>query len=389
MLPACWLALKTGVQLYGLKSPAHTKPASRYFHATDTIVHSEPFLKNCAPYYIPPNASRTMQDRVGRLLPLLTHFKRGYKHRHVFLASRDRIDISQALLNVAHGSKALLLHYGPRSFPNEVVVPPSDAGFSRPLLPLQPPAHFLFLMLGLINSWRKVLFSQIERLQRESPSLSIELHKIIGHRLMPISTEKAFEKMQASLLCPIAQGDQPYQHRFYDVILAGCVPLLFVYPVQEAKDAAKGKEIASTVLSCEAWSWQPGSGFAHRNKPCVDFRSSCAENAYPFTGPKGVPYYNLTERVDAEVLSTKPPPQNGSSTHQVTRKPLSAQLAAVDHQRLLAKRQALQQYRQWFAYDWSGGTFDAFSATMQEVCLLLRTEGPWRMSESRATRMAF
>ena len=61
-----------------------------------------------------------MQDRVGRLLPLLTHFKRGYKHRHVFLASRDRIDISQALLDVAHGSKALLLHYGPRSFPNEV-----------------------------------------------------------------------------------------------------------------------------------------------------------------------------------------------------------------------------------------------------------------------------
>ena len=276
--------------------------------------------------------------------------------------------------------------------------------------------------------------------------------------------------MQASLLCPIAQGDQPYQHRFYDVILAGCVPLLFAYPVQEAKDAAKGKEPPSTLVSCEAWSWEPGSGFAHRNKPCVDLRSSCAENAYPFTGPKGVPYFNLTERVDAEVpltltvtltpaltvtltlnitltltltllqadgasgrgevlstnlarclawislafpcpplpcltlpcptlpclalpylikvLSTRPPPKNGSSTHQVTWKPLSAQLAALDHQRLLAKREALQQYRQWFAYDWSGGTFDAFSATMQEVCLLLHTEGRWRMSESRVARTA-
>jgi hypothetical protein len=80
--------------------------------------------------------------------------------------------------------------------------------------------------MGLMNNIRQSFFTQVKVFQSQHPHLKIELHEIEGRTNFRISPETAVSLMQHSLLCPILRGDAPYQHRLFDVLAAGCIPVV-------------------------------------------------------------------------------------------------------------------------------------------------------------------
>lgn len=160
---------------------------------------------------------------------LLPHFKDDLRRRHIFLSSRDAQDTSLLRLPLIADS-AIILHYGPKQNDRDILVPPNDAGFGYPISPLKSNRnHFIFCMIGLVNDIRKQWFQVLTTFASKNPALSVQLFEILNHRQFKMTIAQVQELMKNSELCPIPQGDLPYQHRFYDVIMAGCIPVIVVY----------------------------------------------------------------------------------------------------------------------------------------------------------------
>jgi hypothetical protein len=59
------------------------------------------------------------------------------------------------------------------------------------------------------------------------------VHQIEGHRNFILGPQDTWKKYRESYFCPVLQGDLPYQKRFFDVVLSGCIPVVLSF---ESKD---------------------------------------------------------------------------------------------------------------------------------------------------------
>ena len=82
---------------------------------------------------------------------------------------------------------------------------------------------------------------------------------------------------------------------------------------------------------------------------------ACVEHALPY--PRTVPWRHISVRLDATLLGTP-----GA---------FAAAIRALDLEHVARVRRRLDAARGLFVYDWTGTTFDAFSALMVEVCGVL------------------
>jgi hypothetical protein len=265
-------------------------------------------------------AQQVIKDLISEL-PYLKNPE--LEKRHVFMFAADSNDITNGVRDPNLLGNALLLHYVPRIRRNEVVMVPNDAGFGRGLESLTHPApDFLFYMAGPVNEYRMLMDYELQRLRQERPELRINHYQIIGHRSFQLDMNSTYRLMSQSLVCPIIQGDLPWQKRFFDALAAGCVPLLVSY-----NDTSK---------ACAAWSYVGG--------PCV-------EDTYPFTAK--IDYTAITAQIDSAHF------RNGSFAEAISR---------LDRNELEAKRRRLEEMRHLFLYDWTGASEDTFSATMEDIC---------------------
>ena len=256
--------------------------------------------------------------------------------------------------------------------PNQVVIPPNSAGFGAPLLPLERADVFLFSMMDeKINPVRvafgRELASAVASLATTHAHLRLAHHPISKHRtIMPLRVDEAYGLMRRSLLCPIIEGDLPYQHRLFDAITAGCLPLL----LREAQPSPRGVEKMGGP-TCERWSWSRSSvqvspvvGPAGRAKTRVPV---CVADHYPFPSHPDIDYRQFTVQIPAEALK-----QPGG---------LARELAALADRRgeLERKREHLARVRRHFVYDGDPDA-GAFEAVMLEVCRALNgtANGGWR-----------
>ena len=66
-------------------------------------------------------------------------------------------------------------------------------------------------------------------LLQKAPSiggLPVEVHAIENHREFVLSVQQTWEKYREAYFCPVLEGDLPYQKRFFDVVLSGCLPVV-------------------------------------------------------------------------------------------------------------------------------------------------------------------
>jgi hypothetical protein len=301
--------------------------------------------------------------RLTRLLSFLHAFHGEHQRRHLFLCSTGHRDVPSDLRQLIKKSGAILFDYGPRHMRNEVVIAPNSAGFGAPLQPiLDSPKHYVFFLAGQIpirspvqrqiSEYRELMRSEVNRLKAEHPELSIESWKITGTRdHFSLSILDAIQKMQNSLLCPIPIGDLPFEHRFFDALFAGCLPVMIRY---------KG----DTKEGCETWSWSKrkvteSGGMVEEN--------GCVNDTYPFTS--AIDYASISLAIDSEDF-------------QIGR--FAEALLRIDPAIIRQKRKSLEGLRKHFIYDWTGSTDDAFGTKLfHEVCKLLPSDEQIQASELR------
>jgi len=281
--------------------------------------------------------SQEVKEHVQELLSELTHFHGKRQRRHIFLSSRDAEDISPFLRSTVRNANAVLFHYGPRAAANELVMAPNSAGFGAPLslIANQKPGHFLFLMAGEVNEHRKLMNKEVSRLKKEHPELHVEHLQVIEHRDFEVTLEEVQNKMRDSMLCPIPQGDLPWQHRFFDALASGCLPVMIRY---------------TDKSGCDMWSWDGGLN----DTMAWDGMRACVNDTYPF--PKTTDYSSITLQVDSADF------KEGKFAEALLR---------MSNEELQQKRNHLELLRGRFLYDWSGKTADAFTYALEEVCALI------------------
>ena len=280
--------------------------------------------------------------RLERLLPQLTHFERAPR-RHLFLSSRDESYSITALRKLSDLTGAMLAHYGPKSpRSTEIVLAPNSAGFEAPLVPLPPARNFLFAMMDpTLNKQREAVSEALSELNATAAPLGIRkpvrYYRIGDHRTIPLTPVHAAKMMRESLLCPIVQGDFPYQHRFFDALASGCVPLMFEY-----EGGVGGRNC--TVLS---WDPQTRDRKTHRTMFAKDGACfACAENALPFSST--VDWPSVVATIPGASLDMAGTTLRARSKR---RRHIARAIAALDRRALYEKRRRLESVRHRFFHE--------------------------------------
>lgn len=173
---------------------------------------------------------QTLYDELLQALVYLDN--KEMMQRHVFLQSFDN-ELSHLLSLAARTGHPYTLTYGPARSPRDVVLIANDAQFGFPLEESlsSSPVNFLFVMANFnINDDRKLWLQallQVKEAFTNDSSHHIELQEMNDHLGIPLTTTQTYDLMKSSLLCPVLPGDAPYQHRFFDVLAAGRLPLVW------------------------------------------------------------------------------------------------------------------------------------------------------------------
>jgi hypothetical protein len=179
-------------------------------------------------------------------------------------------------------------------------------------------------MMGLINDIRKSWFNQLSNFASDNPWLSIKLFEIMNHRTFKITIAEVQELMQNSLLCPIPQGDLPYQHRFYDALLAGCIPVFLVH---------------KTNANYTSYFYEHGIGMGK------DLDS------LPF--PSQIPWKDIIIEMSVEVFNSQ--------------EKFNQFFLNITSDDMHNRRNKIDQIRHLLVYNWTGEIDDAFSAILNEL----------------------
>ena len=89
----------------------------------------------------------------------------------------------------------------------------------------EPREIALFMQMGLVTNVRKEAYKLLGDVQLIG-GLPVELHKIANHRDFTLSAKDTWKKYRESYFCPVLMGDAPFQKRFFDVALSGCLPVV-------------------------------------------------------------------------------------------------------------------------------------------------------------------
>ena len=210
--------------------------------------------------------------------------------------------------------------------------------FGHPALPITSErTHFIFMMAGEINykSNRVQWIVQVSGMVQSHPELqiiNIHMHHYKGIRKnTPLELVSA---MQSSVFCPIPTGDLPWQHRLYDSIVAGCIPV-----------------VVETVSAngCVDHYWHKDDKDIGTEIPVSFTADSCMELTYPFASKinwrdVSIPLHVFESNRTLDFLL-------GLSKEEIDR-----------------RRKNLASMRGTLLYDWSGKTKDAFSMALGEMC---------------------
>jgi hypothetical protein len=176
------------------------------------------------------------------MLSSLEHLNDVSKKVHLFLLTGDTENHAPSLT-----SMPLYASLGGQDFPGStnIVIPPAN---TEPHYQPSSLAHFdwtkprklaVFMNVGLNNGpkifkVRKKAFDLLRKL----PSLGglpVEVHTIEGHRNFVLSVQDTWRKYRESYFCPVLEGDLPYQKRFFDVVLSGCLPVVVAFQSKGSK----------------------------------------------------------------------------------------------------------------------------------------------------------
>ena len=83
--------------------------------------------------------------------------------------------------------------------------------------------------VGLVTDIRRKAFELLQK----TPFIGgfpVEVYAIEGHRHFTLSAQDTWKKYRETYFCPVLQGDLPYQKRFFDVALSGCLPVVVAFP---------------------------------------------------------------------------------------------------------------------------------------------------------------
>lgn len=80
--------------------------------------------------------------------------------------------------------------------------------------------------VGLVSPERETVFGILQK-ETSIAGYPVEVHEIEGHRnFKSLSPQDTWKKYRESYFCPVLKGDLPYQKRFFDVVLSGCLPVV-------------------------------------------------------------------------------------------------------------------------------------------------------------------
>lgn len=171
---------------------------------------------------------------LNALLPLLRHYNASTAHRHLFLATDSTGDLPIDLQ-----MQPLLLTYGPTPCEASHLIAPPPITDELPV----PTAHdfgtkdlFLFARDGISNRpFRREAIEELSRWQQRLPHLFA-----VGPRPTDDEPSGAPRKqrspgewsleMRRAMFCPVLPGDNTYRVRLFHAVLAGCLPVVALFP---------------------------------------------------------------------------------------------------------------------------------------------------------------
>lgn len=334
--------------------PRTNDPSKAYLFVVPFLGATAKLVDEC-PYSGTP--CRQAVIRINRMMGHLTHFNNPeYRSKHLFLSTRDMRDSSLNFLSHQYG--AIVLHYGPKLYlpPKklpEVVVPPIDAGFgyvtsindngivynianahqkSRPI--------FIFVLFQVCNDirrkWNKIL---TEIKSSSGNNLKILMFNITDRQSSTdLSLKDAQLLMEDAIFCPIPQGDLPYQHRFFDAIVSGCIPVVILNRIK-------------------VWNGTCHVHFYERFSVDKEMFSpfACIDLTYPFASI--IPWKEIVFEIPSQIFDSSD-----------ADKKVASLLKSISPQDIKKRQNLMHHVKNMLLYDRSGFTFDAFSATMLQVC---------------------
>lgn len=281
-------------------------------------------------------SSHESESRVEQLLTLLPHFHGDMVRRHVFLATIDSPNIGKALTDNVAAKGGIVLTIGPRNpaHPGSILVPSLDPlfGFSPPFNP--HPQLKVFMLIGgfghipIRRAWMDNFSPPTVKDSR------YEAHKMGGRSDLRMLPAQVSAKYADAEYCPFPPGDFTHGHRFFDMLAAGCVPI--VVPHQNSVHPGSNE----TCLS-----YYYNTHYKHMAYTCIEL-------ALPFVSL--VDWRQVVLEVDPAVLLGKG---------------MAAVVGSMDPAETAHRRQQVYALRDLVRYDWTGRSYDAFSALLHEVCV--------------------
>jgi len=244
-----WIGQYSSMRQYGADATLiklFRSYANRVFDPADADIFVVPFPHSsiCRTYvhqcWTKCRCGRDTEEamRVEKMLKSLKYLNDKTKTFHLFLLTGDTENHADALT-----SMPLYVSLGGQEFKGStnIVIPPANTEPEYQPSALakfdwtKPKKTAVFLNVGLVkinkrlvNSERRDAFSVLEKTPFIA-GLPVEVHEILGHRQFVLSTQETWQKYRESYFCPILPGDLPYQKRFYDVVAAGCIPVVIAY----------------------------------------------------------------------------------------------------------------------------------------------------------------
>lgn len=92
----------------------------------------------------------------------------------------------------------------------------------------------VFWQAGLADNLplRKEAFALLQKTPTIG-GLPVQVHQIINRRNFTLSAQETWQKYRNSYFCPTIEGDLPFQKRFFDALISGCIPVVVAFPASD------------------------------------------------------------------------------------------------------------------------------------------------------------
>ena len=172
------------------------------------------------------------------LVKSLPYFNKRTKYRHLFLLTGDLGNNHQFLedmpLYVTLGGVPNVYHdHALPANVTPIVIPPpiTEPDYQPSVMATRnwtaPRKYSVTMNAGLVT-WERVQADKILKSVHSVGGLPTLYNVIKDHRKFSLPPGKVWENYRNTVFCPVLKGDLPYQKRFYDVIVSGCIPVVWL-----------------------------------------------------------------------------------------------------------------------------------------------------------------